>query len=480
VDDLTEAVKKETGKVNPMAVGTTLSILGRKNIIERFDIPGKRIRGTRLLQPEKTATQLELDWDALAEKRRRDMRKLEAIVQYAYATECRQKWILDYFGEADAAPCDCCDICDAPENTNRRAPDVRELELVRKALSGVARMSERVSADEWLAKYGRSRIIECLVGADTESVRSARLNTLTTYGLLRAEGRNYVISLFREMEKVGLVKGVEKQLDDGTTLPLLGLTLRGSQVMRGTATFKMEWPAAANAISVPRSRSRSHSHSRKNERESYPSDYDFRINAGEDGIDESDVDEDTNENAGASWNAGGSGSIGEEIRVRRSSGVLPGKPKSHYRETLSLANAGSAGGDNSAGKEKASRRKRSTVGAAKAYDAPRSATASGASGATGIPGVSGATDGNAAAAAAGVSESNVIEKLLLSKLRAKRAVIAKFRGNLPQFMVFHNTGIESLAKYRPKTFEEAIGLPGVSEKKREVLEELLEIVRRYS
>ena len=67
IDDLAEVVKKETGKVNPMAVGTVLSILGRKNIIERFDIPGKRIRGTRLLQPEKHATQRELDWEALAE-----------------------------------------------------------------------------------------------------------------------------------------------------------------------------------------------------------------------------------------------------------------------------------------------------------------------------------------------------------------------------------------------------------------------------
>ena len=77
-------------------------------------------------------------------------------------------------------------------------------------------------------------------------------------------------------------------------------------------------------------------------------------------------------------------------------------------------------------------------------------------------------------------EPKEIEKLLLSKLRAKRAVIAKHRGNLPQFMVFHNTGIESLAKYRPKTVEEAIGLPGVSDKKREVLAELIETIRRYS
>jgi superfamily II DNA helicase RecQ len=284
-------------------------------------------------------------------------------------------------------------------------------------------MSERISADEWLAKYGRARIIECLVGADTESIRSARLNTLTTYGLLRAEGRNYVISLFREMEKTGLVKGVEKILDDGTTIPLLGLTLRGSQVMRGTATFKMEWPSASNAISVPRSRSRS----RKNERESFPPDYDFRAN-------EDDADEEVR--------------VGEEIRRHRSPIVLPGKPKSHYRETLSLGNSGSTAG--SAG----TRRK-------KLADALRPSSRT--------------VDNHAPGGAADDSE-----KMLLSKLRAKRAVIAKLRGGIPQFMVFHNTGIESLAKYRPKTVEEAIGLPGVSEKKREILAEFIETIRRYT
>ncbi|MDR2863693.1 MAG: RecQ family ATP-dependent DNA helicase [Puniceicoccales bacterium] len=409
VDDLAEAVKKETGKVNPMAVGTTLSILSRKNIIERFDIPGKRIRGTRLLQAEKSAGELELDWDALAEKRRRDMRKLEAIVQYAYANECRQKWILAYFGEADPAPCDCCDICDAPENANRRAPDVEELEIVRKALSGVARMSERISTDEWLPKFGRLRIIECLAGADTESIRNARLNALSTYGLLRTEGRNYIVSLFRQMEAVNLVKSVEKKLEDGNTIPLLSLTSRGSQVMRGTATFKMEWPTRTGAMQVPRERGRS----RKNRREAenrFPDDFDSDEY---DNVPPPPLPTTTSR------------------RATRSPG------KSHHRETLALETSAPA-----------------------------------------LAGKNAAEKGTGKGSAASTPDAH--EKMLLGKLRAKRAVIAKLRGGIPQFMVFHNTGIESLAKYRPKTVEEAIKLPGVSARKREVLEEFLDTIRRYS
>ncbi|MDR3228850.1 MAG: HRDC domain-containing protein, partial [Puniceicoccales bacterium] len=68
----------------------------------------------------------------------------------------------------------------------------------------------------------------------------------------------------------------------------------------------------------------------------------------------------------------------------------------------------------------------------------------------------------------------------LAKLRAKRAIIAKNKGGIPQFYVMHNAGIESLAKYRPKTIEAAIGLPGITTRKSAALPDLLEIVRKYA
>ena len=48
IDDITD----KAGVKNSMAVGSALSHLGRAGYIERFDIPGKRIRGTRLLLAE--------------------------------------------------------------------------------------------------------------------------------------------------------------------------------------------------------------------------------------------------------------------------------------------------------------------------------------------------------------------------------------------------------------------------------------------
>lgn len=342
IDDLAESVQKETvERVNPMAVGTVLSILARHRVIERFDIPGARIRGTRLLQPDASLGETSIDWALLEEKKRRDEAKLEAVVRFCYARGCRQEWILDYFGEKGGAPCGCCDNCRNEENTDRRPPDVEELTLVRMALSGVARMSERVSADEWAPRFGRLRIIDCLLGSKSEAVLRVRLDQLSTYGILRKEGKDYLLNLFREMEREGLVQVVESG-----EFPLLGLTPLGAKVMRGESSFKLEWPA------------------------------------------------------------------------RRGGGkkTLPQKPRPGRRkEALELT----------------------------------------------------------------VDEgSDMGEKALMQKLRAKRAMLAKLRGGMQPWLLLHNSALEALAAEQPLTVEAAMGLPGIGERQRKILPQFIAVIRK--
>ncbi len=247
VDDLVERVNKAAGeKVNPMAVGTALSVLSRSGAIDRFDIPGSRIRGTRLLKPDTSASALDLDWEALAEKRRRDENKLQSVIKLCYARGCRQQAVLRYFGEGDPKPCGRCDNCRDAPNRNRRAPDPEELVIVRKALSGVARLSDKLGPDEWRPRYGRGRVIEALVGANTEPIRAAGIDRLSTYGLLREEGKDYLVALFREMEAENLVEVTAGEY------PLLGLTALGSRVMRGACAFELEWPTRGKALAAVR------------------------------------------------------------------------------------------------------------------------------------------------------------------------------------------------------------------------------------
>src|SRR5436305_7091663 len=82
-----------------MMLNSSLHILDREGYIDRFDIPGRRVRGTRLLKPDVRGTQLKLDAAKLREKERRDRAKLKLMVDFAYARTCRQQAILRYFGE---------------------------------------------------------------------------------------------------------------------------------------------------------------------------------------------------------------------------------------------------------------------------------------------------------------------------------------------------------------------------------------------
>lgn len=222
VDEMAERLGKD---VNPMAVGTALSVLIHAGAIQRFDVPGRNLKGTRVLDPEVSFAMLPIDSGKLEEKARRDHLKIEAITKYAYSTGCRQQWILEYFGEKDAEPCGHCDSCRQTED-EENLPELQgeDLLTVRKALSGVARASKRDASGTWQAVYGRSKIMDMLRGAQNAHMHRY-LTSLSTYGLLKHLTDKKLKALFRAMQKAGLL------VTTGGELPLLTLTKRGEEVM---------------------------------------------------------------------------------------------------------------------------------------------------------------------------------------------------------------------------------------------------------
>ncbi len=223
------------GKVNDMAVSAALGILHRADYIDRFDIPGQRIRGTRIVNREIGPRELKLDRATLAEKERRDRAKLKGMLDWVYARDCRQRVILRYFGEMDAPRCGTCDRCADARHGERRAGTTAEWTIARKALSGVARLSER-SDGEWRGRFGRGRIVQCLLGSRSQEILAARLDQLSTHGILREVGASYVNELFREMLEHGLLATSAGQY------PLVTLTSGGEAVMRGTTNPILLWP----------------------------------------------------------------------------------------------------------------------------------------------------------------------------------------------------------------------------------------------
>lgn len=87
-----------------------------------------------------------------------------------------------------------------------------------------------------MPRFGRNRIIQVLVGSHVKEVTDARLNELTTYGLLKQKSTNYLHELFREMEEAGLIYSTNGQY------PMIGLSELGVAAMQNIASFSLVWP----------------------------------------------------------------------------------------------------------------------------------------------------------------------------------------------------------------------------------------------
>ena len=242
IDDLTDYA----GLKNSMAVSSALGHLSRAGYIERYDIPGRRIRGTRLLQPNVLARHLKLDATALRDKERRDRGKLKAMIDLCYDEQrCRQEQILAYFGESESQPCGTCDICQRSGVQTVRDGNAEEVVILRQVLSGIARMSTKQADGSWEGRFGKGRIIQMLVGSKSKEIIEAGLDKLTTYGLLKRIGTNALHPLFGELEKQGLIETSTGEY------PIVSLTIKGNEVMRSGGNVRMMWPSTAPAASQP-------------------------------------------------------------------------------------------------------------------------------------------------------------------------------------------------------------------------------------
>ncbi|MES2705537.1 MAG: RecQ family ATP-dependent DNA helicase [Verrucomicrobiota bacterium] len=236
-----EQIAEAAGVKNSMAVGSALATLSRSGYIDRHDVPGQRIRGTTLLRPEIRSHQLELNRGAMEEKERRDRDKLARVVSWCYDTGCRQKFILNYFGEAGGRACGTCDRCRGQQGfSGLREATAEELTLVRKALSGVARCSRKDSGGGWEGRFGRAKIIGMLTGSRAKEIIAAGLDQLSTYGLLQSQGAPWLQSLLRELESAGLLAVSTGEF------PMIALTPSGEVMMKQGGSLRLNWQTLEN------------------------------------------------------------------------------------------------------------------------------------------------------------------------------------------------------------------------------------------
>ena len=223
---------------NEMAVGTALYLLERAGFIQRDYRSGSRTYTTGLVEPIKALADLQIDYDRLDQKRERDVGKLHQIIRYADHRGCRHEFILRYFGDDEAAPsCSVCDNCLARVDTSARALTEEEIVIVQKALSCVARVNGR---------FGRGRIAQTLVGSRSKDVLDAGLDRLSTYGLLKEQGEDYVWALLNALIKAGCI-----EVSTGE-YPTLALTALGRDVMVREKTVPLTMPQPAASPKRPK------------------------------------------------------------------------------------------------------------------------------------------------------------------------------------------------------------------------------------
>ncbi len=86
----------------------TIKKLEEQGLLEyRPPFRGTEIKVLKSIHP----ADLEIDFSALKEKERRAYEKLDEMESYVYHSQCRQQYILDYFGDEGAAKCGKCDVC---------------------------------------------------------------------------------------------------------------------------------------------------------------------------------------------------------------------------------------------------------------------------------------------------------------------------------------------------------------------------------
>ncbi len=98
--------------------------LAEKNLMEyKPPFKGTEIKILKKTDPQK----LNLDFKALKEKLQNAYDKLDKIEEYVYTQTCRQKFILDYFGDMDARVCGQCDICLNGKSVLRREKEKQKI-----------------------------------------------------------------------------------------------------------------------------------------------------------------------------------------------------------------------------------------------------------------------------------------------------------------------------------------------------------------
>jgi ATP-dependent DNA helicase RecQ len=152
------------------------------------------------------------------ERKRVERSKLDSLLGYAEALQCRRELLLAAFGETFHGPCGNCDNCLQPPKTwDATVP-------AQKALSAVYRSGQR---------FGAGHVIDILRGVDGERMSQLGHDRLSTFGIGADMDEKQWRSVFRQLLAAGLLA------TDAEGFGTLRLTEASRDVLVGKQTVHM-------------------------------------------------------------------------------------------------------------------------------------------------------------------------------------------------------------------------------------------------
>ena len=128
------------------------------------------------------------DSTAAEEQKRIEHGKLDALIGFTEAPGCRRRLLLRHFGEALEHDCNNCDGCLNPQQRSDCSV------VAQKALSAVYRTGQR---------FGAAHVVDVLLGANSERIRSLGHDQLSVYGIGRELDRGQWRAVIRQLTSLG-------------------------------------------------------------------------------------------------------------------------------------------------------------------------------------------------------------------------------------------------------------------------------------
>ena len=219
IDDLSQVVN-----LNADQIKRVLSALSKECLHWKTPFSG---RSTELLHPE--ISEPELDEDAIEAKRQFEMERLEDVLNYARTRQCRQRFLIHYFGEdAGDWSCSSCDMCNDTPLIAKRDANTVETAVVHCILCAV---------QEFNGRLGSGKISQILAGGRSAELSSRGLNRSPWFGKLKTLKQNGIMQYIKALEADDCL-----MRDDRSGYPCLRLTGKGFRVISGEEPVRLNLP----------------------------------------------------------------------------------------------------------------------------------------------------------------------------------------------------------------------------------------------